>query len=82
MLNWGTKVYRGLREDGKEWEKVNSWFGYKLHLIVDAKYELPVSFCVTKVSVAEAPKAHKLFEKIEEKHPPDTLGKTVWDVSF
>lgn len=67
--DWGTKVYRGVREDGTAWEKVKSWFGYKLHLVVDATYELPVSFCVTKASVAETPMAHKLFEMIEKDHP-------------
>lgn len=66
---WGTKVYRGVREDGSVWEKVKSWFGYKLHLVVDAKYELPVHFRVTKGSAGEAPIAHELFEEIEEKHP-------------
>jgi hypothetical protein len=67
--DWGKKVYRGVREDGTAWEKVRSWFGYKLHLVADATYELPVSFSVTKASVAEAPMAHDLFKKIEEKHP-------------
>jgi len=62
-------VYRGVREDGTAWEKVKSWFGYKLHLVADATYELPVSFCVTKASAAETPMAHKLFEKIEKDHP-------------
>ena len=66
--DWGKKVYRGVREDGTAWEKVKSWFGYKLHLVVDATYELPVGFCVTKASVAEAPMAHKLFKKIKERH--------------
>jgi len=67
--DWGKKVYRGVREDGTAWEKVRSWFGYKLHLVADATYELPVSFCVTKASVAEIPVAHDLFKKIKEKHP-------------
>ena len=67
--DWGKKVYRGVREDGTAWEKVKSWFGYKLHLVVDAKYELPVSYCVTKASAAEVLKAHELFEKIKEGHP-------------
>ncbi len=36
--DWGKKVYRGAREDGTAWEKVRSWFGYKLHLVTDATY--------------------------------------------
>lgn len=30
--DWGKKTYRGEREDGTLWEKVKSWFGYKVHL--------------------------------------------------
>lgn len=67
--NFGKKVYRGRREDGTLWEKVTSWFGYRLHLIVDAAYELPVAFNVTKASPAEAPQAHALLNKLEKIHP-------------
>ncbi len=71
---WGRKVYRGVREDGSAWERVKRWFGYKLHLIVDATYELPVSYCVTKGSVAEAPIGHKLFKKMKKEHPEIIAG--------
>ena len=37
----GVKKYQGQRADGTTWEKVAAWFGYKLHLLVDAAYELP-----------------------------------------
>jgi hypothetical protein len=67
--DWGVKSYRGQREDGSLWEKVKSWFGYKLHLIVDATYELPVAFEVRKASEAEAPEAHELLDRMEERHP-------------
>jgi hypothetical protein len=30
--DWGKKTYCGEREDGTLWEKVKSWFGYKVHL--------------------------------------------------
>jgi hypothetical protein len=66
--DWGTKVYRGVREDGSAWETVKRWFGYKLHLVADAVYELPVSFCVTKGTAAEAPIAHKLFKQLKQEH--------------
>jgi hypothetical protein len=42
---------------------------FRLHLIVDAKYELPVAFKVTKASSAEGPVIHNLFDKLEENHP-------------
>lgn len=66
--DFGKKVYRGQREDGTLWEKVVTWFGYKLHLLVDADYELPVAFEVTKASSPEAPEAHSLLDKVEKTH--------------
>jgi hypothetical protein len=48
--NQGVKTYKGEREDGSCWEKVITWFGYKLHLLVDADYELPVAFKLTPAS--------------------------------
>lgn len=32
---WGYKTYKDKRSDGSIWEKIVSWFGYKLHLLVD-----------------------------------------------
>lgn len=67
--DFGKKVYRGKREDGTMWEKVVSWFGYRLHLIVESNYELPVAFNVTKASCAEGPQAHALLDKMESTQP-------------
>ena len=44
----GIKQYKGINDDGTKWEKIKSWFGYELHLIIDAEYELPVAFEVTR----------------------------------
>jgi transposase len=67
--DFGVKTYRGIREDGTPWEKTKSWFGYKIHLIIDASYELPVAFHVTKASKAEVPRAHKLLEEMAQSQP-------------
>jgi len=56
-------------KNGNPWQKIKSWFGYKLHLIVDANYELPVAFEVTKASRHEIPEGKKLIGKLKEKHP-------------
>jgi hypothetical protein len=40
-----------------------------LPLIVDANYELPLAFKVTKASEAEMPKAHDLLDEMVECHP-------------
>ena len=65
--NYGAKKYKGEREDGSLWEKVVSWFGYKLHLLVDADYELPVAFSVTQASHTEIKAAHLLIDSLSEK---------------
>jgi len=63
------KVYHFKDENGNNYKKVKSWFGYKLHLIVDAVYELPVKFEVTPASSAEAPKAHELLDEVANENP-------------
>jgi len=70
----GYKTYKGIDKDGNAWEKVKSWYGYKIHLIVDAKYELPVDFMVTKASKPDILTGHKLVDDLSKKHP-DILNK-------
>jgi len=57
------------RSDGTLWEKVVTWFGYKLHLIVDAVYELPVGFTVTRASASDVKEGHKLIERVAGQNP-------------
>jgi len=67
--NYGVKEYKGKRQDGTLWEKVTTWFGYKLHLIVDADYELPVAFSVTPASHSEIYQVHQLVDDLAENRP-------------
>lgn len=65
----GVKSYQGQREDGTTWEKIKYWFGYKLHLIVDADYELPVAFKVTPASHSEVKEAHAIINDLSMNKP-------------
>jgi len=67
--DWGTKTYTGVHEDGTAWEKTKRWFGYKLHLVVDADYELPLGYAVTKASANDSPHLLPLVESLKERHP-------------
>ena len=67
--NYGVKSYKGQHKDGKPWEKIVRWFGYKLHLVVDATYELPVAFSVTPASKSDMPGAHDLLNQMQERQP-------------
>lgn len=67
--DWGRKEYRGVNKDGTAWEKIVKWFGYKLHLIVDSNYELPVSYSLTKASKSDINEAHHMIDTLEEERP-------------
>jgi hypothetical protein len=66
--NWGVKTYRGKRADGTAWEKTKAWFGYKLHLLVDSVYELPLAFFVTKASEDDMTNLLPLVEDLKKNH--------------
>jgi len=50
-------------------EKVKSWFGFRLHLLVDADAELPVSYEVTKASPNEQPIMREMLAELNKVHP-------------
>jgi hypothetical protein len=60
----GTKEY----VDADGYKKISHWFGYKLHLIVDAIYELPIAFKVTKASANDSPLLMPMVRDLKEKH--------------
>lgn len=67
--DWGKKTYKGQRSDGSLWEKVKSWFGYKLHLVVDTKYELPLGYEVTKASISDTKRLLPMVKELRKRHP-------------
>ena len=67
--DYGVKSYRGVHKDGRPWETVKHWFGYKIHLLVDAVYELPVAWTVTKASTADITEAPQLLKQLHQRHP-------------
>jgi len=67
--DWGVKSYRGVGKNGKPWEKVKRWFGYQLHLIIDAEYEIPVAFEVKRAPTSEAKRLLPMVRKLRERHP-------------
>jgi hypothetical protein len=66
---WGTKEYKGRRADGSEWVKTLHCFGFKVHLLVDAKYELPVAFTVTDAAASDVKIGKELLESVENERP-------------
>lgn len=66
--NWGKKRYKGKRKDGSMWEKVVKWFGYKVHVLADTKYELPIAYKVTRASKNDGLILKELLEKTGDRH--------------
>jgi len=66
--DWGKKTYRGERENGGLWEKVVKWFGYKIHLLVDTKYEMPIGCRVTRASESDTKQLLPMVKEVKEKH--------------
>jgi hypothetical protein len=65
----GFKNYEGEDQDGNALQMLQNWIGYKLHLIVDANYELPIAFELSGAKEGESPLLLPLIEKIQEDHP-------------
>lgn len=65
----GKKYTASINEKGEKVIKTVKWFGYRLHLIVDATYELPVDYRLTKASCSEQTQFHGMLDGLEEKRP-------------
>ena len=63
---WGKHEYKGTHENGTLWQTVKSWFGFTLHLVVDANHELPVGYELTDATANEMPVANLLLDSLAE----------------
>jgi Transposase DDE domain/Transposase domain (DUF772) len=76
---WGAKKKSNNKteeEQGKKKEAVYYWFGYKLHLVIDALYELPMGFILTPANESDMTQMKPLLEKIgadQEKSRPEIV---------
>ena len=65
----GVKTYSGKNKDGSAWKKIKSWFGFKLHLIVDSDYELPVAYSVSKASSSDVTIGKQMINNLGKERP-------------
>lgn len=65
--DWCRKTYTTTKPDGEKITKTKKWFGFRLHLISDATYELPVDFEVTKASNSEIKEAEKMLKNTKDR---------------
>lgn len=58
------KNYTVSTDDGEKVTKTYRYFGYRLHLMVDATYELPIRFNVTKAHESEVAQAKDMVTEL------------------
>jgi len=68
--NWGHKT------------EEYAFFGYKVHLIVDAKSQLPLDVKVTPANEADSPYAKPLMKGAKEQHPEIKLSAISMDSAY
>ena len=62
--DWGRHQTRGVDgRTGRAWTKVKSWFGYRVHLMADTRYEIPVSYRVERASRSEVKVLHQMVDE-------------------
>ena len=67
--DWCKKTYTVSGKNGEKKTKEVKWFGFRLHLIADANYELPVAFTVTKASNSEQKETVKQIKEMKQERP-------------
>jgi hypothetical protein len=65
----GAKTYYANGPNGETEKKTKWWFGFKLHLVIDAVHELPVGYTITKASVHDSPMLKPVMAELKKKHP-------------
>jgi IS5 family transposase len=68
---------RSFTKDGKY-----HWFGYKLHLLVDAKYEIPIAFQVTAANESDTKYFEPLLKERDRLLPEVRLKWAVADAGY
>lgn len=59
-----------------------TFFGYKVHLIVDAKSQLPLDVKVTPANEADSPQAKPLLKGAKDKHPKIKINSASMDAAY
>ena len=79
---WGRKTRRWKDAKGEAHEEVTKWFGYKLFLLVDTRYEMPVASSLLRANVSDNQAVEDLLEGLKEKHPQMKVDTLAGDKAF
>jgi hypothetical protein len=72
--SWKKYEHTYTDENGIPKKSVVKWFGYKLHLVVDAVYELPIAELLSTAKDNDAPHFPEVWERAKE-NVPDLLKR-------
>lgn len=72
----GRKEYK---DDQDQVVKVVEWFGYKLHLMVDVKHEVPLAFCVSDTKAGDNERVAALVEQAQANLPEGRIQTLAYD---
>ena len=72
----GRKEYKD--DEGKV-TKVVEWFGFKLHLLVDVKHEVVLSYTITDTKAGDGETLPALLEGAEANLPADRIETVAYD---
>lgn len=65
----GAKTYQTSTPDGGVREQTRWYFGYKLHLLVDSVYEIPLAFRLSTARPHDLPEGRQLVDDYAATHP-------------
>jgi hypothetical protein len=74
--NGGRKEY--LDDEGKV-TRVLEWFGYKLHLLCDARHEVALAYTITPASAADNEQIEPLLEQVDRNLPEGRVDSLAYD---
>jgi len=75
--DWGYKIRRWFDKKGQGHESVTKWFGYKAHLLVDTRHELPLARRLTQASRPDNEEVLAMVKAVKARHgdmTPKTLS--------
>ena len=72
----GRKEYK---DDDGNVTKIVEWFGYKLHLLVDVKHEVVLSYRITDTKAGDNELIGDLVTQAKENLPPDRIRTLAYD---
>jgi hypothetical protein len=72
----GRKEYK---DDQGKVTKVVEWFGFKLHLLVDVKHEVALSYAITDTKAGDGETLPAVLEGAEANLPPDRIKSLAYD---